>query len=231
MIKVLAYCAFLHRPGLSLPATGVNGAELHQLGSRDLCLLWSNVEWPFDSSVLQRNAVEFHRVVSQMFSQGTVLPFRLLSVFDDPQALAHFVEAHETDFLADLKRLHSLVQMECVIYFAPQAAAGLSGREYLEQKAGVLRGSETYVKSVKDALSRISRAIRTRESKNGSRIFVLMERAREKEFRSIVQQLPVPERLARRVSGPWPPSEFLSDGLKTPQTAGVKSREGAPGLE
>jgi Gas vesicle synthesis protein GvpL/GvpF len=231
MTKVLAYCAFLHRAGLLLPAAGVNSAALHELISGDLRVLWSHVEWPFESSAVQRNAVEFHRVVSHMFSQGGVLPFRLLSVFDDRQALADFVEAHEPEFTADLKRLHNLVQMECVIYFAPQAAAGISGKEYLERKAEVLRSANAYVASVKDALSRISREVRTRESKNGTRIFVLLERGCEQDFRAVVQQMPIPERLARRISGPWPPSEFLSDALKAPQAAAVKSGETSPGLQ
>ena len=220
MTKVLAYCAFLHRPELTLPTQGVNSAPVQELVKGNLRLLWSLVEWPFDYSVIQQNAVEFHRVVSHMFSQGAVLPFRLLSVFDDRKALMDFVEARKTDFVADLERLRNLVQMECVIYFAPQAAAGLSGKDYLQRKAEVLRGAEAYAERVRNALSGIIQAVRTRESKNGIRIFVLVERGQEHSFRSRVRDLPVPERLARRESGPWPPSEFLSDALKMPQMAG-----------
>ena len=220
MTKVLAYCAFLHRPELTLPTQGVNSAPVQELVNGNLRLLWSSVEWPFDYSVVQQNAVEFHRVVSHMFSQGAVLPFRLLSVFDDAQALIEFVEARKTDFVADLERLRNLVQMECVIYFSPQAATGLSGKDYLERKAEVLRGAEGYAERVRSVLSGISQGVRTRESKNGIRIFVLVERGQEHSFRSRVRDLPIPERLARRTSGPWPPSEFLSDALKAPQMAG-----------
>src|SRR5215471_10273080 len=194
MTKVLAYCAFLHRAELTLPTQGVNSASVQKLVNGDLGLLWSPVEWPFDYSVVQQNAVEFHRVVSHMFSQGAVLPFRLLSVFDDTKALTDFVEARKTDFVGDLERLHNLVQMESVIYFAPHAAAGLSGKDYLERKAAVLRGAEGYAERVRNALSGISRAVRTRESKNGIRIFVLVERGQEHSFRSRVRDLPVPER-------------------------------------
>jgi hypothetical protein len=58
--------------------------------------------------------------------------------------------------------------------------------------------------------------VRTRESKNGTRIFVLVERGRESEFVSRVQALPLPERLERRTSGPWPAAEFLSEAVKMP---------------
>ncbi|HEY6967934.1 MAG TPA: GvpL/GvpF family gas vesicle protein [Candidatus Angelobacter sp.] len=220
MTKVLAYCAFLHREGLKLTPCGVNNATMRVLSHGNLRLLWSYVEWPFRDSAIQRNAVEFHGAVSHMFAQGAVLPFRLLSVFDDEQAIIEFVEARKADFVADLERLRNLVQMECVIYFAPQAATGLSGKDYLERKAEVLRGAEGYAERIRNVLSGISRAVRTRESKNGLRIFVLVERGQEHSFRSKVRDLPLPERLARRISGPWPPSEFLSDALKMPQMTG-----------
>jgi hypothetical protein len=220
MTKVLAYCAFLARAGISLPETGVGGDPLRELTRGDLRLLWSEVEWPFDHAGLEGSAREFHQVVSHMFSQGAVVPFRLLSAFDHLQALTDFLAAHEADFVADLERLGNLVQMECVLYFSPQAAAGISGQEYLQRKAEVLRGVEAYVRSITQALSGISLGTQTRHSKNGSRIFVLVERGREGHFRSIVQALPLPERVARRLSGPWPPAEFLSDAVKRPQTAG-----------
>src|SRR5215471_8798332 len=144
MTKVLAYCAFLHRDGLLLPPCGVNTAMMRALHRGNLRLLWSFVEWPFPDSAIQSNALQFHGVISHVFAQGAVVPFRLLSIFDDEQALTAFLTAHETDFVSDLERLHNLVQMEFVIYFSPQAAAVLSGRDYLQQKAEVLRGAETY---------------------------------------------------------------------------------------
>ena len=222
MTKVLAYCAFLHRQGVSLPDSGVNGAALQQEMQGDLRLLWSEMDWPFDSSNLQRNAVEFHRVVSHMFSQGAVVPFRLLSVFDDRQSVADFIAAHHAGFVADLERLQNLVQMECVLYFAPRPGVRTSGKDYLERKAELLQRAEEFLQSINNALGTISKGIRVRESRNGSRIFVLVERGDEEKFQSIVQDLPIPERLARRIAGPWPPAEFLSDSVKMPQITGTK---------
>lgn len=223
MTRVLAYCAFLHRAGISLPESGVNGAPVNQITQDEMGLLWSEVEWPFDSPALQKNAVEFHRVVSHMFSQGAVVPFRLLSVFDDRQSLVDFMAAQQAGFVADLERLRDLVQVECVLYFDPQmvdrkAAAASSGKAYLERKAELLRAAEEFVQSMTNALGSTSKEIRLRESKNGARIFVLVERGDEARFRSIVEALAVPLRLARRTSGPWPPSEFLSDVVKRPGT-------------
>ena len=221
MKKALAYCAFLDREGTSRPQSGVGGAAVNEIAQGRLRLLWSQVEWPFDSAALQRNAVEFHGVVSHMFSQGAVVPFRLLSVSDDQGSLAAFVAAHQIDFVADLERLANFVQMESVIYVGREAAAtGISGKAYLELKAELLRGVEGYIQRLREALNPISREIHVRESKNGSRVFALVERGNEARFHSLVQGVPVPERLSRRLSGPWPASEFLSEAVRMPEAIG-----------
>jgi hypothetical protein len=222
MTKSLAYCAFLHRPEISLPDSGVNGATVQEITQGEMGLLWSEVEWPFDSAALQRNAVEFHRVISHIFSQGAVVPFRLLSVFDDRQSLADFMAAHQPAFVADLERLQNLVQMECVLYFTPQAGIPTSGREYMERRLELRERTEQFIQSINNALGTIGKGISYRESKRGGRIFVLVDRGDEKKFHSIVQEIPVPERLSRRIGGPWPPAEFLSDSVKMPQIAGQR---------
>lgn len=219
MTRVLAYCAFQQSAGISVLPSGVGRAPVEVITEGELGLLWSEVEWPFADSSLQRNAVEFHDVVVHMFSQVGVIPFRLLSIFEDRATLANFLAAHQSAFLADLDRLENLVQMECVLYFAPEHGIRTSGRDYLERKAELLRKAEKFVESMTQALGAMNQGIRARESKNGSRIFVLVARGNENKFHSIVRELPVPERLARRTSGPWPAAEFLSDSVKTPQIA------------
>jgi hypothetical protein len=61
-----------------------------------------------------------------------------------------------------------------------------------------------------------------REAKSGTRIFVLVERGRENDFRQAVSAVAIPEHLSRRMSGPWPAAEFLSEQVKMPQIVGAK---------
>ena len=190
------------------------------MSSGDLSLLWSEVEWPLASESIQNDAVEFHRVITHVFSQTAVVPFRLLTVFDDVPALANFAAGARNDFLADLERLSNTVQMECVIYFKPQRDADRSsGQAYLRQKAEVRRSIDEYSNAVKDSLASLARDMRIREVNTGNRIFCLMERGKESLFRSTVEGIDVPAGLERRLSGPWPPAEFLSDSVKKPNEA------------
>lgn len=227
MSRILVYCGFRHAPELALPAVGVNAAPVQLTSLDDLCLLWSKVEWPFNPQRMQKSAVEFHEVVQQVFKQTAVIPFRLLSVFDDLPAFTAFAAGNRERFLQDLNRLRDVVQMECVIYPAPSQTPvdRSSGKAYLEQKAVALRSSEGLAQAVQDSVSHLSREIRVREGKNGTRIFVLVERGRENDFRQAVSAMPIPTHLSRRMSGPWPAAEFLSEQVKMPQideAAGAK---------
>jgi len=224
MSRILAYCAFRHAPELALPSVGVNAAPVQVAASGGLSLLWSEVEWPFDPERMQKSAVEFHEVVHQIFGQTAVIPFRLLSVFDDQQAFTAFAAENQERFLEDLERLRNFVQMECVIYPAPSRPQvdRSSGKAYLEQKAVAMRSSEGFAQAMRRAVEHLSREVRLREAKNGTRIFVLVERGRENDFRHAVSAVAIPEHLSRRMSGPWPAAEFLSEQVKMPQSAGVK---------
>ena len=189
-----------------------------------LRLLYSQVEWPFDPAEMQKNAVEFHRVVRHVFDQTAIIPFRLLSVFEDESALAAFAGEYHESFLADLDRLKDFVQMECVIYPAPAAIQvdRSSGTAYMQQKATAMRSSEGFIKVLKDVVAHLSSDVRIRESNKGNRIFVLVPRGGEDEFRHTVSTLSLPEHLSRRISGPWPAAEFLSDQVKAPPISSQK---------
>jgi hypothetical protein len=202
----------------------VNAAPVQVLLQDGLGLLWSHVEWPFVPASMQRNAVEFHEVIHHVFKQAAVIPFRLLSVFDDERALKAFADENWRSFLADLERLKNFAQMECVVYPAPtrERPDSSSGKAYLEQKAGLLRAMNQYESGVREALGELGREIRVRDAKSGRRMFVLVERGREEEFRAAIKRVAVPGELSQRMSGPWPAAEFLSEPVKAPQAAEAK---------
>lgn len=224
MSRVIVYCGFLQDEKIKLPATGVSSSAVNVLDRGQLRLLWSEVAWPFEPAGLQQKAVEFHQVVQHVFQQAAVVPFRLLSIFDDVSALEDFAAENVAAFTADLERLREYVQMESVVYVIQQRATEeeKSGRAYLERKAEVFRLSIDHAASVKAAVEKISHGVQVREVKSGTRIFALVRRGNEERFREIVHTLPLPDSVSRRVSGPWPAAEFLSSAVKMPQSAGQR---------
>ena len=219
MSRILAYCGFLEATDVVSPRSGVSNVPVQALAVDRLRLLWSEVEWPFDPKQLQQHALEFHGVVHQVFKQAAVIPFRLLSIFDDLDALEGFAVEHSAAFVADLERLRDFVQMEAVVYVIGErpAADASSGRAYLERKAGAQRLAGEHATMLEAALRPVSHDLRVRPVKNGSRIFALVRRGDEQRFRTTVESVRLPDAVSRRVSGPWPASEFLSEGVKAPQ--------------
>jgi hypothetical protein len=222
--RVIVYCGFLQDENIRLPARGVGGSAVNMLDRDRLRLLWSEVAWPFEPAGLQQKAVEFHQVVQHVFQQAAVVPFRLLSIFDDASALEKFAAENAAAFTADLERLREYVQMESVVYVIQQRATveERSGRAYLERKAEVFRLSIDHAAGVKTAVETMSQGVQVREVKSGTRIFALVRRGDEERFRKIVDAVPLPDSVSRRVSGPWPAAEFLSSAVKMPQSAGQK---------
>jgi len=182
----------------------------------ELRFLWSEVEWPFQPRSMQNNAVQFHQVIKHMFDQGAVVPFRLLSMFDDQRALAALVARHQSDFMADLERLRGLVQMECIVYL--QGARQIARRPKVEWTNSI----EQYVETMKTALANVGPEVRIRELRSGTRIFALVERGREQDFHACVESVAVPENFSRRTTGPRPASEFLSAPATSPRLAEVE---------
>ena len=221
--KVLAYCGFLQHSELSLPAIGVDGAVVHALQESGLCFLWSEVDWPFQPRAMQQHAVQFHHVIAHMFDQGAVVPFQLLSMFDDQPSLATMVARHHSDFMGDLERLRGFVQMECVVYrqdARPVADRGPAGVR-LQPKTETAEIA-SYVAKMRSTLAGISPDVRTREIKSGARIFALMERGSEENFHAVVATVAIPDGLSRRTSGPRPASAFVTAPAKTPHLAEAK---------
>jgi hypothetical protein len=50
---------------------------------------------------------------------------------------------------------------------------------------------------------------RQRPSKDGVRVFALIDRNQVTNFRSMMRNTPVPLNFSVRASGPWPVSEFI----------------------
>jgi gas vesicle protein GvpL/GvpF len=207
--RALAYCAFEEQIGIARPMTGVGGAEVREIALGGLRALWSEVEWPFAPAELQRHAMEFHQVVNQVFARAAVAPFPLLTIFDDRDALSVFFAERAPGIAADLQRLRHVVQMECVLYvIGTKAHAGLEPE--------LLHSLEHSLAQTQKVIGMISPEVRVREVKSGRRMFALVRRGSEEEFRAIAEKIPLPERISRRTAGPRPAAEFLSEPLRAP---------------
>ena len=177
----------------------------------DLCIFTSSAE---DSSLwlkreLRQSGIEFHRVLTAVFSSGAIIPFRFPTIFASHDELASHVAGHSHEYKASLERFANLVQMEIRIGRRAEVKTSESGAAYLKGKQKAINSTEQFSDNLKRALSSTSLERRQRPSKDGVRQFLLVERSRIPEFEAAARNITVPDGISVRVSGPWPVSEFL----------------------
>jgi len=160
-------------------------------------------------SELKASAIEFHRVLSEVFKSAAIIPFRFPTMFENEEQLSKRLQERSSEYTALLEKFHDRVQMEIRLTNPALKAPPDSGTQYLKQRQNSTRMIEKFTGELRAILSTLSQDWRERQSKDGLRAFVLIERSRAAEFRKIMLNASVPDRLNVRISGPWPVTEFI----------------------
>jgi hypothetical protein len=162
----------------------------------------------------------FNQVLQRIFAQAVIIPFRFPTIVASEETLRQFVESRAAEYGSALKRLRNKVQMDVrIILRAPgsvnssssssQSGRGQSGRGYLEGK----RGRYLQAQSVMDEFRRVSNPLAEewiqRDTPSGIRSFALVDRSSLAVFLERIGNVVTPADISARITGPWPPSEFV----------------------
>jgi hypothetical protein len=158
---------------------------------------------------LQTSALEFHRVLSEIFKSTAIVPFRFPTVFDNEGQLIERLQERATKYSALLGKFRDLVQMEIRITSAAIKKPAESGAQYLKLRQTENAMIEKFAAELRAILSALLQDWRQRSSKDGIRAFALINRNQVVDFRTMLRNMPVPRELGVRASGPWPVSEFI----------------------
>lgn len=202
---LLLYCMAEADAQAELPPRGVRGAAVEAMKRGALACYFSRYEQFGGGSAdaLKQDALDFHWVVNHVFQQRAVIPFRFPTLLSELPALESFLDQHAPAYLADLQRLRGLVQMEVRLPppVAEAVAATTSGTAYMKAKFDAAQ-------KVVEMENRVKSAAPGREWRHrAGRYFVLIPRGDEAPFREKIAAL---GEASLRVSGPWPPSEFVN---------------------
>ena len=157
---------------------------------------------------LRTSAVEFHRVLTQMFQSGAIIPFRFPTILETEDQLMQHLRQKSSEYMALLEKFADLVQMEIRVTADVPAAAG-SGTEYLKRRQNLAAAIDHLVDRLKAALGPLSKDWRQQRSKQGVRVFALVARGDLVPFENSIRTIDTPNDLQVRVSGPWPATEFM----------------------
>ena len=158
---------------------------------------------------LQTSALEFYRVLTEVFKSTAIIPFRFPTVFDNEEQLMQRLQERAPEYTALLGKFRDLVQMEIRITSPGLETSAQSGTQYLKVRKTATAMIERFAAEIRAVLSALLQDWRQRPSKDGARTFALINRSHVADFRDILRNVPVPRDLNVRASGPWPVSEFI----------------------
>jgi hypothetical protein len=213
---VLAYCVadLQGKPG-ELPRTGVQAGTIRAFEVDGLRCLFGEVKAPQPDERALEDVRAFSRVLQVMFAQFAIIPFRFPTVLASEAELQNFVRSHSIEYREALDRLRDKVQMDLRVTLDPGVETetqSISGKSYLEHRHAQYRQLESAIQNLQKASGPFAQGWVQRESSSGIRAFVLIDRALLDRFVQSVSKVQTPAGILVRVTGPWPPSEFVEDG-------------------
>lgn len=210
-MPLLLYCISKSGAARSALPVGVAGSPVFSLEVDPLAVFVSretdSASWL--QAPLRTSAIQFHRVVKEVFNSAAVIPFRFPTIFENDEELAKHIGERSGEYNSQLEKFANCFQMEVRITYAEDHTSVSSGAEYLRGRQSALFELESFENELKMALSPVSNDSRQRAGKNGIRTFLLIERERVPEFEEMLRRISVPDRLNVRVTGPWPVTEFM----------------------
>ncbi len=215
-MPVLAYC--ITEPGIEIDAApkGVAGAQVESFTDSGLRCFVSALDKPeaLTGQPARQVAMEFYRVLQEIFRQATVIPFRFPTVVTANSELQAHLDEHAEEYKNALERLREMVQMEIRITERESSSANepvTSGKEYLSSRRDRARELEAAANKFRQAGETWIREWRQRTTQQGIRCFALVHRDFQQDFAERARGEPIPAVFATRVSGPWPATEFIKE--------------------
>lgn len=210
-MPVLAYCVMEAAVAVETPATGVAGIKLEELQHRGLRCFFSRLE---SREYLSRVpvvecALAFHQTLQALFRHEMVIPFRFPTVVEGEEELKRDLQENGPRYSEALVRLRRMVQMEVRIRNMKEASQQpASGREYLRDRQAQAAVLAAIAEQFRQATREWVADWRQRRTQEGMRCYALLPRDAIAGFEHAAQEFTrsIP---GSRVSGPWPPIEFL----------------------
>jgi len=211
-MSILLYCV-TEKSELPTLGLGVAGLPVLSLEHGQLAALFSQGAsgevWT--GAPLKESARQFHHVLQGVFESRAIIPFRFPTLLREAEELTVHIRANSPEYLAQLARFRTSVQMDISVARLDPAGASCqtSGSEYLRERQ---KRSEEFDKIAEKLHAHVNSATkdwRIRPTPHGLKALALLDRDSVALFKTRLQRFLVPPGLGIRISGPWPVTEFL----------------------
>lgn len=199
-----------------MPSRGVKEAPVRSIDMDTLRCFVSDFGGHVPQEPLPEMVKAFNRVLQQIFEQAAIIPFRFPTVVESEEVLRNFITSRAAEYSGALHRLRNKVQMDVRISADRDSEAAntisQSGKNYLESK----RAGYERVQSILKEFQRVSDSLAEkwvqRDTPSGIRGFALVDRSSLSIFLEKIGRVRTPAGISARITGPWPPSEFVEAG-------------------
>src|SRR5208283_4431559 len=163
---------------------------------------------------LKRAALQFQQVLREILTETTPLPFQFPTLLESADMLEQQLAAEQEQYRAALTRIGDAVQYEIVASWAADEQADLatpiSGREYLKRRQEATGRIAAIDSKLKSVTADSVREWRARQQRRTHRWFALVPRDCRERFIASLRSAGPSQGVRLRLSGPWPPSEFVT---------------------
>src|SRR5579864_7764397 len=209
-MPLLLYCMIEAELQRSSVSHGVQGAAVEQVCDSGLCCFYSHIDQlASDSASVKDSALRFHHVVSSVFAQAAVVPFRFPTLVADVNEFTSHLREHAAEYRDALVRLRGMVQMEVRISTAPPSAVRESGTQYLRNRQERYAQLHDAAYQVRNRAQSILGDWRERDTNQGLRCYALVPRPQVKKFQEMLRSVEAPKGAQVTATGPWPATEFI----------------------
>lgn len=213
---MLAYCIAAGQKQIESPDSGVEGAAIRSIKVDALRCFLSDFDAQMSRERVPEMVKVFNDVLQRIFAQTAIIPFRFPTIVEDEAALRAFVERHSAEYRSALHRLRDKVQMDVRIMAKPKQAetSPRSGKVYLQQKSSLQREAQSILQEFRRVSHSVAETWGQGAAPGGIRAFALVERSSLPLFLEKIAKVAIPAGISARVTGPWPPSEFIESPSK-----------------
>jgi Gas vesicle synthesis protein GvpL/GvpF len=179
---------------------------------------WSEIADPEEclgpAEAVKKAALQFHQVLREILAVVTPIPFRFPTLLESEEGMEQHLAAEQELYRAALERIGNAVQYEVVGSWAADEQTDLAtpvrGREYLKRRSQATERVAAIDSKLKTVTADSVREWRTRQERKSHRWFALVPRESRDRFVASLRSAGPSEGVRLRLSGPWPPSEFVT---------------------
>jgi hypothetical protein len=213
----LLYCVTQPNQTVNV-ASGVCEGAVQSREMVGVQVYWSEIADPEEclgtAESLKKAALQFHQVLREILAAATPIPFRFPTLLESEDSMEQHLEAEQELYRAALERIGDAVQYEVVGSWAADDQADLAtpvtGREYLKRRSQATERIAAIDSKLKSATTDSVREWRARQERKNHRWFALVPRESRDRFVASLRSAGPSEGVRLRLSGPWPPAEFVT---------------------